>query len=98
MGFDRARDGLRQLDRDGVSYQAPYDLEMNRIPGCGKLIFARETLQQCPFSQRKRAILLGMAEATVSEAIELRRDRGRRFVPLHPSVYRRVSSACIDSV
>ena len=52
----------------------------------------REALEDRSLAEGNRPVLLGMTETAVSEAVELRRHRGRRVIPGHPPVDARIGS------
>src|SRR6267142_5255077 len=60
-----------------------------------ELIRLGERLEDRTLPQRKTSVLLRVAEATVAEAEELRRDGWRWLVPLHATVNTRIVLAAL---
>ena len=87
MELDGVADDFAQSDRDGVADQPSDDLEAILVTRLDEHIISWERLQDRSFAQRDRPVLLGMTEAAVTEAVELRRDGGRRCIPFHPTVH-----------
>jgi hypothetical protein len=69
---DGTSDGLRQFYGHRVADEAAYAADMNTFAPLNKAVGLGEALQQCSFAEGYRAILLGMSEAPIPEAEELR--------------------------
>src|SRR5260370_21346344 len=76
-----------------VPNHPPDPLEFEVGTPAHELVLLGERLQQRTLPQGEAAILLWMAEATIAETEDLRRDRGRWFVPFHATIDARIVRA-----
>ncbi len=74
MSCDCLADRYPEPHGNRISDQSadPFELEIGTL-SC-ELVFVRERLEDRTLPQRKTPILFRMAEATIAEAVELRRD------------------------
>jgi len=91
-------DRFAESNRHRVAYHSADALERILAARLNERVAFGEGLKDGAFSQGKRSVLLGMAEAAVSEAVELSSYRGRRSVPFHPAIYARVGLSRIGFV
>src|SRR5262245_31306400 len=77
---------LTHSECKGRRHRVP-NLPRNRVFVRGlKHVPFRKSLKGRSFSQRNSPILGGVSEPTVGEAVEPRRDRGGRTIPIHPRI------------
>ena len=77
---------LTQPNRHGIPNHPANRLEATARSRFHELISLREGLENRSLAEGDGAVLLGVAEASIAEAEELRGDGGRRFVRLHAAI------------
>ena len=90
MLLDRSRHRPSQRHGHSVSNHTPNDRDADWLARLREGVLAGESLEQRSLPQGQGAILLRMAEASIAETVELRRDGRGGLVPGHASIDREV--------
>ena len=86
MLIDGFADRFSQPHRHRVANHSANGFEAISFSGFHEFVVCGERLEDGTFAEGDGAVLLGVAEASVAEAKELRGDGGRRFVGLHAAI------------
>src|ERR1039458_4979691 len=81
-----ARNNASQLHRNRITDHTSDCFELYAFTRRNEFIMCGEALKQSSFPQRQPSILFGVAEPTVSKAVELCRDCWCWFRPFHTPV------------
>ena len=86
MRQHRFTDYLTEAHGDGVANETAKNTEPDRLVGSNKLVLWRECLKDRGLPEGDRAVLLGVAEASVPIPKSLSSDRRARSIPGHATV------------
>jgi len=79
-------DDASKSNGHSISYKSAQMMKCDWIVGSRKPVASGERLQQGSLTQGDSAILLWVAESSVSEPVALRGDSGTEAVPRHPAI------------